>query len=338
MTGASGLVGSHVVEALKSAGHEVRALVRPTSDRAHLDGLGVEIATGDVTDRDSLRRACQGVECVFHTAAVVSSYGDWSVYRDVGVDGTANAIGAAADAGATRFVHLGSVAVYGFRHRRGAVLSERLPYDEDPEPWNHYVREKVLSEKLVWAAHAAERIRATSLRPSVILGVRDRNVAPRMLRALDLPVVSLAGLGGNRVPCVVVEDLARAAVGAAVTPAAVGNAYNLSSRSVITQAEIFREFARAAGRPAPLLRSPYGAALIFAGALEKAYSLGGRREEPFLTRMSVALMGHDVRVDCSSAAADLGWRGDSDLGVAIRRSVEWHRERDARAAAHRSAS
>jgi nucleoside-diphosphate-sugar epimerase len=324
VTGASGFIGGHVVEALLAAGHEVVALVRSTSDTALLERLGVELAIGDVTDAESLRRACRGVDCVIHTAAVVSMYGAWEEYRRVGVVGTENMIAAAMDAGVRRFVHLGSIAVYGFRHQKGVVLGEDMPYDEDPEPWNHYVREKMLSEKVVWRAHETGRIGVTSLRPSVVIGPRDRNVVTRMMNLLRLPLNGTIGLGSNQVGCVVVGELAEAAVRAGTLEGAVGRAYNVSGREPITQREIYTHFAKAAGKRLQPFFTPYRVAFAGASIAERLSQLAGRKEEPMLSLISVPIFGQDFSVDSSRAKKEIGWTGAADYEAAIHESVKWH--------------
>ncbi len=324
VTGATGFIGGHIVDSLLEQGHDVTALVRPTSDTSHLREREVRLATGDVTDPGSLLAACGGMEWVFHTAAVVGTYGGWEHYRDVAVRGTRNVIDAAAAAGTQRFVHLGSIAVYGTRPRPEPV-TEDTAYDEKPERWNHYVREKVLSEKLLWKAHEEGRIRATSIRPSVVVGPRDRNAIPRTLAIIKSPFGALAGRADNRLPTVVVEELSAAIVKAASTDVAIGKAYNLSGSEPITQVEFMRLYADSAGLK-PLTRTvPYGVGLTMAGMLEGMYRLARRTNEPFITRIVVAIAGHDYAIDCSRAAADLGWEGKAGYGEAIRRSVEWYR-------------
>jgi nucleoside-diphosphate-sugar epimerase len=75
VTGASGFLGSHLAEALVARGERVRALARPTSKLAFLQSLGVELAYGDLTDGQSLRTALEGIERVYHCAALVADWG-----------------------------------------------------------------------------------------------------------------------------------------------------------------------------------------------------------------------------------------------------------------------
>src|SRR2546425_2656679 len=110
VTGASGLVGSHVVEALAARGEPVRALVRPAS-RAAVLRLGAEAVAGDVTDPAAWQAAARGVRAIVHAAAIVQRRASWDQYVAVNVDGTRLAVDAARTTGA-RLIHISSVAVY----------------------------------------------------------------------------------------------------------------------------------------------------------------------------------------------------------------------------------
>src|SRR5512136_636876 len=145
ITGASGFVGSAVLRQLIAAGHTMRALVRPDSDRRNLAELPVEIVTGDLTDRGSLDRALVGCSALFHVAAV---YRLWvpqpqEIY-DTNVTGTRNVMTAAAHAGVKRIVYTSSVATLG-------LTSDGSPADEDTpvslaDMIGHYKRSKFLAE------------------------------------------------------------------------------------------------------------------------------------------------------------------------------------------------
>src|SRR5256886_3793502 len=110
VTGASGLVGSHVVEALAARGEPVRALVRLAS-RAAVLRLGAEAVAGDVTDPAAWQAAARGVRAIVHAAAIVQRRASWDQYVAVNVDGTRLAVDAPRTTGA-RLIHISSVAVY----------------------------------------------------------------------------------------------------------------------------------------------------------------------------------------------------------------------------------
>ena len=114
VTGATGFIGSHIVERLLEQGHEVRALARKTSDLSHLNTTGAEIVFGDVEDYDSLVSAIDGTEVVFHAAArVMPGWGKWEDFQHETINGTENILRASAEAGVSRFVYVSSGTVMG---------------------------------------------------------------------------------------------------------------------------------------------------------------------------------------------------------------------------------
>lgn len=322
VTGATGLAGSHVVERLLAGGHAVRALVRPTSDLTLLRGLGVELVTGDVTAPGTLGAAVAGREGVVHTAAVVGGWGRPEQFFRVGVLGTRNLLNAARDAGVRRFVQLSSIAVYG-DDLDGRLLRETDPYGYRPRPWNHYVREKVQSEQIVFSYHLRGWLEATAVRPSVIWGARDRIAFPAAAALVRSPFAALVGSGRNRIPCVGVRDVADVAVRALESPRAAGRAYNVSSGREITQRQLYRLIAGTLGRPVPRLHVPLPLAFGLGAVYEGAYRLARIESPPPLTRFNVGLITADVRVDCTAAQMELGWRELHPVPQAIAEDAAW---------------
>ena len=105
VTGATGLLGSHIVEQLCRFNRPVRAVVRRTRDISWLQTMPVEIVYGDVTDRKSIDEAMRGVEYVYHYAARVGDWGPWQEFEDTTIIGTKNVLETAEAAGVKRFLH-----------------------------------------------------------------------------------------------------------------------------------------------------------------------------------------------------------------------------------------
>ncbi|HEY9230187.1 MAG TPA: NAD-dependent epimerase/dehydratase family protein, partial [Gemmatimonadaceae bacterium] len=210
VTGATGLVGSYIVEQLLAKGWSVRALVRSPS--AELAQLGVELAPGDVLDGASFSRAASGCDVIFHAAAVITAAGGWELYRRNNVDGTQHAISAAEASGA-RLLHVSSVAVYG---RRFHSEKTHEGHELGPLPErNFYARSKRESEALVLNAHADGRIWASAVRPVVIYGRRDRQFVPRIARMLRFGFAPIIGGGRSTMHVVHAANVASGAVLAA---------------------------------------------------------------------------------------------------------------------------
>src|SRR5207253_11162075 len=121
VTGATGCLGRHLVEDLVKDGLEVRALVRDSSNTAHLEASGVEVLRGSMTNELDLRRAVAGVDTVYHLGGLViddrpddTSRALWEQIRRVNVDGSQRLAQLAAQSGARRFVFCSSVRIFGF--------------------------------------------------------------------------------------------------------------------------------------------------------------------------------------------------------------------------------
>ncbi|MCD6378172.1 MAG: NAD-dependent epimerase/dehydratase family protein, partial [Planctomycetes bacterium] len=268
VTGATGLLGSHIVEKLRKEGQDVRALVRPQSDTSFIDSLGVEKAIGDITDPDSLKRAMVGVKTVYHAAAKVGDWGPWREFVAISIDGTRNVIEAAARAGVERFLHISSISAYGHPDGEGLVLDETAPLGQNLHKWSYYSRAKVEAEKIVWQAHQKGDIQVTVIRPSWLYGERDRASMPRLIRAIKSGKAKLVGDGTNRLNLTYAGNEADGCILAAQSPKAIGQAYNLCNDGIITQKEYMNKIASLIGAPPVTKTVPYKLAYNVAFMLE----------------------------------------------------------------------
>ena len=152
VTGATGFAGSRLCRQLVARGLAVRALARAASRAAELQTQGVEIVTGDVRDAASLERGMRGADVVFHLAAIFREAGKSDAeYEAVNVQGTRNAVDAAARAGVKRFVHCSTVGVHGDTGASPATEDSPLVAGDDS-----YNRTKLAAE--VWAREAFPRL------------------------------------------------------------------------------------------------------------------------------------------------------------------------------------
>lgn len=241
VTGATGLVGTYVVQRLQRDGWNVRALVRDQARATELAVAGVRLERGDVLDAASLVAAAQGCDVIIHTAAAITARGGWEAFRRPNIEGTGNVI-AAAERVSARLVHTSSVAVYGnaTRHQAdGARTSEDVVLAPLPEH-AFYARSKRESESIVLDAHRDGRVWATAVRPNVIYGRHDRQFVPRMARLLRFGVAPLIGGGRTTLGIVHAENVADGMVRAATTDAAGGRAYNLANDFDVSVEAFFR--------------------------------------------------------------------------------------------------
>lgn len=311
VTGATGMVGRHLVDRLIADGWVVRAMVRtPDGSRARaLSDLGVELARGDVLDQPSFVAAAISCDVVFHTAAEIFTHG-WDTYRAVNVDGTRNAISATAAAGA-RLLQLSSVAVYGadaryLSGRPGMKTSEDLPLVPLLER-AYYARSKRESEDLVLAAHRSGRIWATAVRPDVIYGRYDRQFVPRLAPLLRFGMIPLLAGGRSTMAVVHAAAVADGAVRAATTDAAGGRAYNLTNDFDVTVREFFTFGARGLGVTPHFMPIPLWAARGGLRAMKSAARVVSLGRVRVGGGTAISFLTLDNPFTSERARMELGW-------------------------------
>lgn len=174
VTGATGFVGSHVARKLLREGHVVRILRRQNSPLKLMEGLTVETAIGDVTDRRSVFEATQGCEAIFHVAGHVSFWrGNNEIQRRVNVEGTRNVVEACLAQKVRRLVHTSSIAAIGFAPD-GKLATEEIAYNWWPYRVN-YCNTKYLAEEEVQAG-IKRGLDAVIVNPAMIFGPGDLNL------------------------------------------------------------------------------------------------------------------------------------------------------------------
>ncbi len=323
ITGATGLLGSHIAAKLRADGKDVRALVRGSSDTSFLDTLSVEKAVGDITDRDSLARAMDGVEIVYHVAARVGDWGPWGEFVDITIDGTRNVVEAAAHAGAKRFLHISSISAYGHPDGAGLVLDESAPLGYNLHKWSYYSRAKVEAENIVWSAHEKGDLPVTVIRPSWLYGERDRASMPRLIRAIKGRKAKLVGDGTNRLNLTYAGNEADGCILAAEAEKAAGQAYNLCNDGAITQAEYLNKIAAQIGAEPLSKKVPYKVAYKAAFIMELFGHMFGKKKPPLVTRYSVWLIGRKVFFSTDKIERELGYSPAVGYDEGIARSVDW---------------
>ena len=326
VTGATGLVGSHIVERLAREGWDVRALVRNPHSAAWLEIHRAELVAGDVLDTSAFANAAAGCDVIFHTAAAITPKGGWEDYRSLNLGGSQNAIDAARRANA-RLMHVSSVAVYGpgMRYREGGPTTEDVPLAPLPEE-ELYARSKRASEELVMTAHRRGEIWATAIRPDVIYGRGDRQFVPRIARALRFRVAPLIGGGKATLPIINAENVADAGFRAATSDVAGGKVYNVANERPTTVREFFDLAAEGLDRrivsvPVPVAIAKLGLQLtvpvirIFAGRGLAAMSANSLN---FVTRGN-PFSSERIR-------RELGWEPPVDPRAGIPDAFRWWKE------------
>jgi len=325
VTGATGLLGSHIAERLVAQERRVRALVRPTSETTFLRSLGVELFEGDLADVDSCRRAMKDVEVVYHSAAKVGDWGSWNEFQVGCLDATENLAQAALEARVERFVHISSTSAYGHPAEGGPPVEETAPLGQNLWPvWDYYTISKVECERLLWRHVEGSGLRLSVIRPSWLYGERDRTTVARLVTRLKAGKVPLIGNGDNPLSAIYAGNVADAAILAAGDPSSVGEAYNITSMGPISQRDWLDHFADACQAPRPTRHAPYRLVFAVALGLEAAGKLRRRKRPPLITRYATWLMGRNLVYSTAKAETKLGWKPALGYRESIDRSVRWY--------------
>jgi nucleoside-diphosphate-sugar epimerase len=236
VTGATGLVGSHVVEQAKKRGIRTRALVRLNSDVRLLQKWDVEIVTGGMLEPYSIQAAMNGATHVVHCAAKLGDWGRIEPYRDVNVSGLQHLLEAAGRSETLkRLVHVSSMAVYEARDHFGTDETERVK----PDGVDAYAVTKVEAEQMLLEYVAREKIPGVILRPGWIYGPRDRTVIPRILERLQDGRFAYLGTGEQLINNTYVGNLVDAIFLALEADGAIGEAFNIRDGRLVDRHEFF---------------------------------------------------------------------------------------------------
>ncbi|MEX2465809.1 MAG: NAD-dependent epimerase/dehydratase family protein [Gemmatimonadota bacterium] len=319
VTGASGLIGSHVSKELVDAGHEVVALCRGSSDTAYLDHLGCRIVRGDVrSDADTLVPLMAGCQRVVHAAAQVYAGGSWPKVRESNVDGTRNVLTAARLAGAEHVVHLSTVAVYG---GVSGPTDEEAPVDNPIPPGDLYARSKREAEEVVLGIQDRRGLPVTIVRPSAVYGERDRLMTPAIAGVLRFPVVALLGPGHNTLPVVYAGNVATA-IRLMVENCSGGEIFNVAMDYPLTQRSLFEGLAAGLGKAPRFVTVPATVVRAVGGVLARlGVSAPGAQHLP-LERVIDLALGENPFVS-QRVRARLGWEPPFAHETALTRTGQW---------------
>ncbi len=332
VTGGGGFLGSYIVEALLARGDRVRSFSRGIYPK--LDAAGVEVVQGDLRDNSALAAACEGIDCVFHTAALPGISMDRDAYVTVNRTGTELLLSNADQCGVQRFIYTSSPSVV-LAGRDQAGVDESTPYDFAwmEENRAYYSLSKAQAEQAVLAANS-ETFRTCSLRPHLIWGPRDTHLIPRLLARARSGRLRRVGDGANLVDITYVENAAAAHLqaadamndaaerdGSSTNPA--GKAYFISQGEPVNCWRWIDEILSLADLPPVSKSVSLRTAQRIGAAFETAHRFLGLRAEPPMTRFLASQLSTSHWFDISAARRDFGYEPRISTAEGMRRLADW---------------
>ncbi|MFQ5578126.1 MAG: NAD-dependent epimerase/dehydratase family protein [Anaerolineae bacterium] len=323
VTGATGFLGSYIVDSYVRRGIPVRAMARRTSNltwlQPHLDAGQATLVYATMTDAASLRRAAQGVTHIVHVASVIGPNIPLEVYRRVNVEGTRTLLEAAVAEGVERFTLISSVSTYGDGITPGGIVTEETPQ----RPSTPYGQSKLAQQELVFEAHRRHGLPVVSLEPPVIYGPRARVGIGEAFRLVKRRLAPLLDYGRGCKNLVYVTDVVGLLDAADAADAAIGERFLSPGPRFVSHREILQLVAKSLNVrplyiPIPLWVTP---------PLVRLYNLSLRlRGQDALLRPNYFYRftaGSDYRAD--KARRLLGWQPQVDVREGIPQTATWFR-------------
>ena len=317
ITGANGFIGSAVMRHLLGVGHDIRAVVRPGSDRRNLEGLPVEVVEGDLNDKVSLVQAVRGCSAVFHLAA---DYRLWipdpdNMYQ-TNVKGTRNLMLASAETRVEKIVYTSSVAVLGL-NKDGSPANENTPMAAE-DMIGHYKRSKYLAEKEVIKLVDEHGLPAVIVNPSTPLGPRDIRPTPTgsiVVETLNDRMPAYVDTGLNIVH---VDDVAKGHL-LAFEKGKIGERYILGGENLSLQA-ILGIICELSNKKPPSIKLPHNLILPIAWFMERWATIS--KKEPRATVDEIRMSKKCMYFSSDKAIEELGYQF-RPAQEAINDAIEW---------------
>ena len=318
VTGANGFTGSHLCRRLIKDGFSVRALIRnPRRGRELRDG-GIETVLGDLRDRRSLARALEGVDSVYHLAAV---YRKENVSRqemfDTHVQGTRNLLDGSIEAGVQRFVHCSTTGVHG--DVKDPPADEESPF----APGDPYQESKAEGERIALEYMRQKRLSIVVIRPGGIYGCGDLRFL-KLFKAIKTGRFAMIGSGEVRNQLVYIDDLIDGILLCATNEKAIGNVYILTGNEPATLNQLAHTLAEVLDVRPTRRRIPFTPVYLAGLLCEMICKPLGIN--PPLHRRRVKFFSNTRWFDISKARAHLGYQPKVDLRTGLARTAKWYQE------------
>jgi dihydroflavonol-4-reductase len=319
VTGANGFIGSNVVRELIKDGVDVRVTIRKDSDTRNIDGLDVEKVYCDIRDKESVKKALNGCDTLYHTAAY---FAHWSpnkdLFYDINVNGTKTLLEVALSQGLKKVVYTSTSNTIG-SHGAGNYVDENAEFN-GWKAGDHYAISKYLAE--IEAKKLCEKgLPLVIVNPTLVIGVRDRKPTPSGALIVDIANGDMPGYIEGAINVIDVEDVARGQLLAA-QKGRIGEKYLFGNENLFV-GEFFNLIAEIAGVKPPKRKIPYRVAL-FLGYLFQA---GSRftKKPPIVSVSQVRLGNMGEHFNCSKAINELGLP-QTPIKKTVEKAINWFRE------------
>lgn len=334
ITGATGFIGSHITRAFCEKQIKVGCLIRKGSSLSNLEGLPVELKTGDIRNVEELTSAFSGYDWVIHNAAKVADWGDYEEFHQTNVVGSLNVLTACVQAEIKNILLTGSNSVYG-EENCFDVKDEEAPYHSHyqyfadsffPCKLNYYRDTKALAKKEALAFAARHDLNLTILEPVWVYGERELNTGfYEYLKTAKAGVPFVPGVSQNKFHVIYAGDLARAYFLAYTKQLTGRHCFLVGNEQSENMDRIYGLFCSEAGLKKPG-NLPKALVYPLAFLMELLFTLCKSSTPPLLTRGRVNMFYDNIEFSIEKAKQILGFNNSLCLEEGIKRTVLWYKQ------------
>lgn len=314
ITGATGFIGSNLIEALKKDHWTIRILAK-----GKVRIKGVEVIYGDITNKDVISHGVNGADVVFNLAAILPHQRKTKEeYFNINVGGVKNIIEACLKYKVKRLVHVSTVGIYGDSGLK--IVNERSPRKLS----DYYSQSKAKAEDLIFDYIKKYKLKATIIRPTIAFGPHDKrpgfsNLFKLVHNRMFIPV----GDGKNYLHTIYVKNLSYALILAATSKNALGEDFIIGDDPCPTIGKIIKEIYQAEGIKAPKIYLP----VFFARVIAKVFDITTKLGLPApLNSKRLAFITENRRYSIDKAKKILGFKPKVGLSKAIKQTHRWYKQ------------
>lgn len=321
ITGATGFIGRNLVTCLLTEGHHVRALVRDRERaRKLLGNENIEYVEGDITDKKSLEHICDGIDIVYHLAAMMGhdlpSQESFEKFRRINAEGTRTVAESCIGTGIDKFIYVSSTAAMGLL--RNGHVNEQTPC----QPYTPYQVSKYEGELVVKELTDTSGLPGVILRPSMVYGVGFKGDFVTIARVVKTGVFPKIGFGKNLSPALYIDDVVDC-MSRAKSTGTVGQTYIISSHESYELKRVVRIIASALDVNVRMIFVPTFLAVTGAWVLERVFLLLGKK--PVVTARNIVSAATDRVFDVTKAQRELGFEQRVSIEQGLAKAVDYFR-------------
>jgi len=318
VTGASGFVGSHVVDKLLAEGHEVRCILRSSSSKRWLENKPVEIFDCGLFDKDALKKILKDADYLFHVAGVVKAKDEEGYFK-----GNVETTRVLLDVLCEVNPDIQRVIIVSSLTACGPSLNGKPVTEETPEhPITRYGKSKYAQEQL--AKKYMDKLPITMIRPPAVFGARDTEIY-LFFKTYKQGLMGLIGFDKKKLSLVHVDDLVNGIFLSAISEKAIGQTYFIGTEQYYDWKQIGEVSHRAIGKKAFTIKIPHFTVYTVA-AVAQFLAMFSSGAATFNLEKARDFVQKAWTCDVSKAVRDLGYHQTVSLEDGIKRTVDWYRE------------